>query len=57
MGQSATASDPSLIPSVSRFGEATDPASRWSRPITMGALTWPVRTSSLKTRPIFARSP
>ena len=45
------------MPSVSRLGEATEPASRWSRPITIGALTAPVRTSSLKARPIFARSP
>ena len=28
IGQSAMASDPSFIPSVSRFGEATEPASR-----------------------------
>ena len=27
-GQSATASDPSIIASVSRFGEATEPESR-----------------------------
>ena len=57
IGQSATASEPSFMASVSRLGEATEPASRWSRPITMGALTAPVRTSSLNTRPIFARSP
>ena len=57
IGQSATASEPSRIPSVSRLGEATEPASRWSRPMTMGAVTAPVRTRSLKTRPIFARSP
>jgi hypothetical protein len=37
-GQSAMASEPSAIASVSRFGEATEPASRWSRPITIGAL-------------------
>ena len=57
IGQSATASEPSFMASVSRLGEATEPASRWSRPMTMGAFTAPVRTSSLKTRPIFARSP
>ena len=38
-GQSATASEPSRIASVSRLGDATDPASRWSLPMTMGALT------------------
>src|SRR3546814_19395373 len=32
-GQSETASDPSRIASVSRLGEATEPESRWSRPI------------------------
>ena len=37
-GQSAMASEPSRMPSVSRYGEATDPQSRWSRPITIGAL-------------------
>ena len=37
-GQSATASEPSRIASVSRCGDATDPASRWSRPMTIGAL-------------------
>ena len=37
IGQSATASEPSRIASVSRCGEATEPASRWSRPITIGA--------------------
>ena len=40
-----------------RKGEATEPQSRWSRPMTIGALTFPVRTSSLKARPTFARSP
>src|SRR6185312_11382748 len=34
-GQSATASLPSFMPSVSRKGEATEPVSRWSRPITI----------------------
>ena len=42
-GQSAIASEPSRIASVSRLGDATEPASRWSRPITIGALTAPVR--------------
>src|SRR5882672_813301 len=37
MGQSAMASDPSIMPSVSRWGEATEPESMWSRPIAMGA--------------------
>ena len=57
MGQSAMASEPSRMASVSRLGEATEPASRWSRPMTMGALTAPLRTSSLKARPARARSP
>src|SRR5216684_2990337 len=35
-GQSDTASEPSFIASVSRLGLATDPESRWSRPITTG---------------------
>ena len=56
-GQSATASVPSRIASVSRLGEATEPESRWSRPMTIGALTSPERTSSLKASPAFARSP
>ena len=43
IGQSATASVPSRIPSVSRSGEATEPASRWSRPMTTGADTAPAR--------------
>src|SRR5437868_4592139 len=47
IGQSAIASDPSRIASVSRNGEATEPASRWSRPMTIGAFTAPLRTSSL----------
>ena len=50
-GQSATASEPSSIASVSRLGDATEPASRWSRPMTIGAATSPVRTSSLNARP------
>ena len=36
---------------------ATDPESRWSRPITSGALTRPLRTRSLKARPARSRSP
>ena len=35
-GQSAIASEPSAMASVSRYGEATEPESRWSRPITIG---------------------
>ena len=57
IGQSAIASEPSRIASVSRYGEATEPASRWSRPITTGALTAPLRTSSFIASPAFARSP
>ena len=41
IGQSETASLPSFIASVSRFGHATEPASRWSRPMTIGALSSP----------------
>jgi hypothetical protein len=40
-GQSDTASEPSCIASVSRLGEATEPESRWSRPMTMGAFSSP----------------
>ena len=50
-------SQPSRIASVSRFGDATEPASRWSRPMTIGAETAPVRTSSLNAAPAMARSP
>ena len=57
IGQSATASEPSRIASVSRWGEATEPASRWSRPITIGALTLPLATSSLNLSPARWRSP
>ena len=57
IGQSAIASEPSAIASVSRYGEATEPESRWSRPITTGAFTRPLRTSSLIARPARARSP
>jgi len=56
-GQSAIASEPSFIASVSRKGDATEPQSRWSRPMTIGAFTLPLRTSSLKARPALARSP
>ena len=56
-GQSAMASEPSSMPSVSRYGEATEPESRWSRPITMGAFTLPSRTSSLNSSPACWRSP
>src|SRR5215211_7467628 len=57
IGQSAIASEPSSIASVSRYGDATEPEARWSRPITTGALTRPARTSSLIARPARARSP
>ena len=57
IGQSAIASEPSRMASVSRNGEATEPVSRWSRPITIGADTSPRRTRSLKISPAFARSP
>ena len=57
IGQSATASEPSFIASVSRFGDATEPQSRWSRPMTIGAFTSPVRTSSLNASPALSRSP
>ena len=56
-GQSAIASEPSFIASVSRLGEATEPVSRWSRPITIGARTLPFFTSQLNRSPISARSP
>ena len=55
-GQSETASEPSRIASVSRLGDATEPASRWSLPITIGAETSPVRTSSLNAAPARARA-
>ena len=38
MAQSETASVPSFMDSVSRLGEATEPQSRWSRPMARGAL-------------------
>jgi hypothetical protein len=56
-GQSAMASDPSSIASVSRYGDATEPLSRWSRPITTGALIRPDATRSLSSAPASARSP
>jgi hypothetical protein len=37
--------EPSFIDSVSRFGLATEPVSRWSRPITIGAFSSPFRPS------------
>src|SRR6218665_2482507 len=49
-GQSLTASVPSSMPSVSRFGLATEPVSRWSRPMTIGALSSPGLTMALKGR-------
>src|SRR5699024_12604115 len=49
-GQSAIASEPSSMDSVSRYGEATEPESRWSRPMAIGAFTIPSRTRSLKSR-------
>ncbi len=39
--------------SVSRLGLATEPESRWSRPITTGADSSPLRTISLNARPSF----
>jgi hypothetical protein len=56
-GQSAIASEPSRIASVSRFGDATEPQSRWSRPMTIGAFTSPRATRSLKASPARSRSP
>ena len=56
-GQSETASEPSCIASVSRFGLATEPASRWSRPMTIGAFSSPDFTISLKASPARCRSP
>ncbi|MNN78168.1 hypothetical protein D3C81_1946950 [compost metagenome] len=56
-GQSDTASEPSFIDSVSRFGLATEPESRWSRPMTIGAESSPRRTISLNARPNLARWP
>src|SRR5699024_156784 len=56
-GQSAIASEPSSMDSVSRYGEATEPESRWSRPMAIGAFTIPSRTRSLKSIPARWRSP
>ena len=56
-GQSDTASEPSRIASVSRLGLATEPESRWSRPITIGAFSSPAATISLKASPRRCRSP
>ena len=56
-GQSAIASEPSRIASVSRYGEATEPQSRWSRPITIGADSSPRATISLNRSPATSRSP
>ncbi len=56
-GQSAMASEPSAIDSVSRYGEATEPESRWSRPMTTGADSSPRRTMSLNRSPRRWRSP
>src|SRR6266852_2863943 len=55
--QSATASEPSRIFSVSRKGEATEPQSRWSRPITIGAFNSPFATRSFSANPNLSRSP
>ena len=57
IGQSAMASEPSAIASVSRYGEATLPASRWSRPITIGPRSVPLATRRLKASPAAARWP
>ena len=56
-GQSLTASEPSSMPSVSRLGLATEPQSRWSRPITSGALSSPERTIALNASAAVCRSP
>jgi hypothetical protein len=56
-GQSAIASLPSRIASVSRYGEATEPQSRWSRPEHDRRRDSPFATSSLTARPKRARSP
>src|ERR1019366_6726370 len=56
-GQSAMASEPSAIASVSRYGDATDPESRWSLPITIGAVRSPAATMALNSRPARSRSP
>ena len=51
IGQSAIASEPSRIASVSRYGEATEPESRWSRPITTGADTAPAADELVDRKP------
>lgn len=56
-GQSAIASEPSSMASVSRYGEATEPESRWSRPMASGAASSPEATMSLKRSPALSRSP
>src|SRR5690606_16556419 len=56
-GQSAMASEPSRMASVSRYGEATEPQSRWSRPMTTGAESSPLATMSLNRSPARSRSP
>ena len=56
-GQSVVASDPSAIASVSRYGEAAEPVSRWSRPMTTGALISPDATSSSNRSPASDASP
>ncbi len=56
-GQSAIASEPSFMASVSRYGEATEPESRWSRPMAIGADSSPLATISLNFRPALWRSP
>src|ERR1700742_384968 len=56
-GQSDTASEPSFMDSVSLFGDATEPQSKWSRPITIGPFTLPLATRSLNIKPAFSRSP
>src|ERR1700754_1471145 len=47
-GQSLTASLPSRMASVSRVGLATEPESRWSRPITTGRLHFTVAAHLVK---------
>src|ERR1700761_4607061 len=56
-GQSDTASEPSFIDSVSLLGDATEPQSKWSRPITIGPFTLPVLTKLLNSKPAFSLSP
>jgi len=57
IAQSAIASEPSFMASVSRNGDATEPVSKWSRPITTGALISPRFTRSFSAQPNCARSP